>query len=205
MKLRPYGYPIFPLHGNTASFDNHIERRLSALKNKFADREAFQAMLDAGDPLVYEVYENRRPEAPGELASGLSIIHPGQVGKEYFMTKGHYHQVRDTAEIYYCLQGQGVLLMENEAGEVSVEELRPGHVTYVTPRWAHRSINTGEDDLITFFVYPSHAGHDYAAIDAVGFRKRLLEQNGIPTVVDNIHAPNIHTLGKDGDVPWSRT
>ena len=66
------------------------------------------------------------------------------------MTKGHYHLVRDTAEIYYCLQGKGALLMENEAGETSLEELRPGHVTYVTPKWAHRSINTGEDDLITF-------------------------------------------------------
>jgi glucose-6-phosphate isomerase len=185
VRSRPYAYPIFPLNGNHSSFDNHLERRLSALRNKFANQAAFQAMVDAGDPLVYEVYENRRPEAAGELLSGLSILHPGRVGNEYFMTKGHYHQVRATAEIYYCLQGKGALLMENEAGETSVEELRPGHVTYVTPYWAHRSINTGEDDLITFFVYPGNAGHDYATIDAAGFRKRLLEQNGIPTMVDN--------------------
>ena len=200
MRSRPYAYPVFPLNGNHSSFDSHIERRLSALRNKFADQRAFQAMVDAGDPLVYEVYENRRPEAAGELLSGLSILHPGRVGNEYFMTKGHYHQVRDTAEIYYCLQGKGALLMENEAGETSLEELRPGHVTYVPPYWAHRSINTGEEDLITFFVYPGNAGHDYATIDSVGFRKRLLEQNGIPTMVDNTNA-----LDKGSDVQWGRT
>jgi glucose-6-phosphate isomerase len=167
------------------SFDNHLERRLSSLRNKFMDGEAFQAKVDASDPLVYEVYENPRPELAGELSSGLSIVHPGRVGQEYYMTKGHYHAVRGTAEVYYCMQGKGVLLMENEAGDVSVEEFFPGRVVYVTPDWAHRSINTGDEDLVTFFVYPANAGHDYATIDAVGFSKRLLEQNGEPTIVDN--------------------
>ena len=185
MKSRPYGYPILELDLKGASFDNHVERRLSALRNKFSDQEAFEAMLDSGDPVIYEVYEDRRPEAAGELASGLSIVHPGRVGREYFMTKGHYHRVRETAEIYYCIQGEGVLLMENEAGDTAVEEFHPGRVVYVTPHWAHRSINTGDEDLVTFFVYPGHAGHDYATIDATGFRKRLFDHNGLPTIVDN--------------------
>jgi glucose-6-phosphate isomerase len=182
---RPYGYPVSWLDERAVSFDNHIERRLSSLHNKFLDEEAFQRMVGSSDPVIYEVYENRRPEAVGELASGLSIVHPGCVGREYFMTKGHYHKVRDTAEIYYCLAGKGVLLMENEAGDTAVEELRPSRVVYVTPHWAHRSINTGNGDLVTFFVYPAHAGHDYATIDAAGFRKRVLEFNGVATIVDN--------------------
>jgi glucose-6-phosphate isomerase, archaeal len=185
VKSRPYGYPISQLNDRETSFDNHIDRRLSSLRDKFLDQKAFQEMLNAGDPLVYEVYENRRPEAAGELANGLSIIHPGQVGNEYFMTKGHYHMVRDTAEVYYCMQGRGVLLMENEAGDTAVEEFYPGRVVYVTPHWAHRSINTGTEDLVTFFVYPGNAGHDYGTIDVTGFRKRLVAKNGVPTVVDN--------------------
>jgi glucose-6-phosphate isomerase len=185
VKSQPYGYPIPQLDSTATSFDNHIERRLSSLRNKFRDEEAFQTLLDAGDPVVYEVYENRRPEVAGELASGLSIVHPGRVGTEYFMTRGHYHKVRETAEIYYCIHGKGVLLMENEAGNTAFEELSPGRVVYVTPGWAHRSINTGDEDLVTFFVYPGHAGHDYATIDATGFRKRLLDRNGIATIVDN--------------------
>lgn len=189
MRVRPYGYPILPLYQHVDSFDNHIERRLSSLRNKFMDGEAFQAKLDAGDPLVYEVYENPRPELAGELASGLSVVHPGRVGQEYYMTKGHYHTVRGTAEVYYCVQGKGVLLMENEAGDVSVEEFFPGRVVYVMPNWAHRSINTGDEDLVTFFVYPANAGHDYATIDAVGFSKRFLERNGQPTIVENPISP----------------
>lgn len=185
MNLRPYGYAVLGANDEALSFDNHTERRLSSLRNKFSDNEAFQELVDAGDPVIYEVYESRRPEAPGELASGLSIVHPGRVGKEYFMTKGHYHKVRATAEIYYCIQGKGVLLMENEAGDTALEEFRPGRVVYVTPCWAHRSINTGNTDLVTLFVYPAHAGHDYATIDATGFRKRVLEQNGVPVIVDN--------------------
>lgn len=185
MRSRPYGYPIVLPYQHTKSFDNHIERRLSSLRNKFMDGDAFQAKLDDGDPLIYEVYENPRPELAGELASGLSIVHPGRIGQEYYMTKGHYHTVRGTAEVYYCLQGKGVLLTENEAGDVAVEEFLPGRVVYVTPDWAHRSINTGDEDLVTLFVYPANAGHDYATIDAVGFSKRLVERNGEPTIVDN--------------------
>jgi glucose-6-phosphate isomerase, archaeal len=186
LKSRPFGYLISQPDERSSFTDNHIQRRLSALRNQFADREAFQAMLDAGDQLIYEVYENRRPEVAGELLSGISIVHPGRVGNEYFMTKGHYHAVRETAEIYYCLEGQGVLLMENEKGETSVEEFSPGRMVYVIPGWAHRSINTGTKDLVTFFVYPGHAGHDYATIDSTGFRKRIVGGNGVPHIVDNL-------------------
>jgi glucose-6-phosphate isomerase, archaeal len=185
VKSRPYGYTLLSLDEKAASFDTHIERRLSSLRDKFSNEEAFQRLVDSGDPVIYEVYENRRPETVGELASGLSIVHPGRVDREYFMTKGHYHKVRDTAEIYYCLEGKGVLLMENEAGNTAVEEFRPGRVVYVSPHWAHRSINTGKEDLVTFFVYPAHAGHDYATIDVTGFRKRVFEFNGVATIVDN--------------------
>ena len=194
MKSRPYGYPISrPFE--KASFDNHIVRRLSDLPKQFADRQAYQAMRDSGDPLVYEVFENRRPETAGELLSGLSIVHPGRVGNEYFMTKGHYHAVRETAEIYYCLEGKGVLVMENEAGETSVEEFSPGRVVYVTPGWAHRSVNTGVEDLVTFFVYPGHSGHDYAAIESAGFRKRVVEQDGVPAVVAENRRTRMHFIG----------
>ena len=185
MNPRPFGYPISKLEDRVSSFDNHIERRLSKLGNLFADAEAYRALLDSGDAVIYEVYENTRPAVAGELLSGLSILHPGRVGDEYFMTKGHYHSVRDTAEIYYCLQGKGLLLMENEDGKTAVEEFAPGRVVYVLPQWAHRSINTGAEDMVTFFVYPANAGHDYATIDTTGFQKRVVDRNGVVTIVDS--------------------
>jgi glucose-6-phosphate isomerase, archaeal len=136
--------------------------------------------------LLYEVYDIQRLEKAGELLHGISIVHPGKVGDEYYMTKGHFHTVLETAEIYHCLKGQGVMVMETPEGDWSVEEMRPGTILYVPPRWAHRSVNTGsQEDLVTFFVYPGDAGHDYGTIESQGFRKLMFEVNGLPQIVDN--------------------
>ncbi len=167
-------------------FDNHIQRRLSSLKGQFFDQNAYQNMLAAGDALVYEVYEVRRPQVSGEILSGISIVHPGKVGSEFFMTKGHFHAVLDTAEIYICLKGEGCMVMENPEGETCVEMLAPGRILYVPPRWAHRSVCTSrQQDLVTFFAYPGHAGHDYGTIERGGFGKLVLDgAQGIEIVVN---------------------
>ena len=169
-----------------SSYDNHIVRHLSNMRGQFLDSEAYQRMLDEDDRLLYEVYEIHRPEVPGELLHGISIVHPGKVGDEYYMTKGHFHTVLDTAEVYYCLRGQGFMVMENPQGNWSVEPLRPQSVLYVPPCWAHRTVNTSaEEDLVTFFVYPGDAGHDYGSIEKQGYRKLVVERDGTPAIVDN--------------------
>ena len=141
---------------------------------------------------MYEVYEIKRHELPGELPNGLSIVHPGKVGQEFFMTRGHFHAVLETGEIYQCLGGQGVMVMETPEGDSCVEELRPGRVLVIPPRWAHRSVNTGPVDttgggidLVTFFVYPGHAGHDYGTIEKQGFRVLVIEEQGQVKIIDN--------------------
>lgn len=167
-------------------YDNHIVRRLSSMRGQFYDQAAYAAMLEREDTVLYEVLEVRRPELPGELLFGLSIVHPGKVGEEYWMTKGHFHQVLDTAEIYYCLQGRGYMVMETPEGECRLEELAPGKLLYVPPRWAHRTVNTGPDeDIITYFVYPGNAGHDYGSIEKQGFRKLVVERDGRPQAIEN--------------------
>ena len=167
-------------------FDYHVIRRLSDMEGQFLEQDAYRVLLSAEDRLVYEVYEMQRPKVAGELLHGLSIVHPGKVGNEYFMTKGHYHVVLDTAEIYYCLQGEGHMVMETPDGDWEVATLRRDTVLYVPPRWAHRSVNTHRsEDLVTFFAYPGHAGHDYGSIEKQGFRKRVVEQEGNPQVIDN--------------------
>lgn len=182
----PNSYELKIPYGAPSHYDNHIERKLSLMQGIFLDQEAFQQKLNEGDFVLYEVYELNRPEFPGELRSGISIVHPGKVGREFFMTKGHFHSVLETGEIYYCLQGAGYMVMETPEGDWSVEELCPGRVVYVPPRWAHRSVNTGaEADLVTFFVYPGHAGHDYRTIEVQGFRKLVVEEGGNIEVVDN--------------------
>jgi glucose-6-phosphate isomerase len=79
-----------------------------------------------------------------------------------------------------------MMVMETPEGEWCAQALRPGRVLYVLPRWAHRSVNTSlTEDLITFFVYPGNAGHNYGTIERQGFRKLVVEQDGQPAIIDN--------------------
>jgi glucose-6-phosphate isomerase, archaeal len=183
----PFAYDILQAEKIALSaWDNHISRNLSSMKNQFLDSAAYAAMLAKENCLLYEVYEIRLPEEAGVLLQGISIVHPGKVGDEYFMTKGHFHSVIETAEVYYCLRGSGYMVMETPEGEWAVEPLKPGQILYVPPRWAHRTVNTGpSEDVVTFFVYPGNAGHDYGSIEKQGFRKLVVERDGSPAIIDN--------------------
>ena len=163
-----------------------IQRRVSNMASQFADEAAARALVENGDPLLYEFYGLDLPEDdPGVLQFGTTILYPGKVGQEYYMTKGHFHTILDTCEIYYCLKGRGAMLMETPEGDVDFKELRPGEALYVPGRWAHRSINLGDEPLVMFFVYRADAGHDYGTIEEKGYRKLVVEQDGKPTLVDN--------------------
>jgi len=182
----PYAFSVALPQGRPDRFGRHVQRRLTEMTGQFLDQDAFEAMAASGNPVIYEVYELVRPQTAGELNHGLSVVHAGKVGDEYFMTKGHFHAQLERAELYYCLWGEGLMVMETPEGEWAVEELRPGRVLYVPPRWAHRSVNTGKnEDLITLFTYPADAGHDYGTIERQGFRKLIIECAGRPIAVDN--------------------
>lgn len=186
MSNKPFSFDLEAPDFIPSHYDNHIQRNLSNMAGQYQDQEAYEAMVSDEDTLLYQVYELKRPELAGEILHGVSIVHPGKVGNEYFMTKGHYHTVLETAEIYYTLKGQGYMVMETPEGDWAVEELSAGGVLYVPPRWAHRSINIGsEEDLVMFFAYPGDAGHNYATIETQGFRKLVLEIDDQTKIVDN--------------------
>ena len=161
-----------------------MDRKISDMKGMYCDEEAFRALLKE-NPLVYTFHDMQVPAADMDLSFGTSICQPGKVGQEYFMTKGHYHEIFGTAEIYYCLKGQGLMMMETPEGQWKAEELVPGRVVYVPGGWAHRSVNTGTEPFITFYVFRADAGHDYATIEEKSFRKMIIEQDNKPVIVDN--------------------
>jgi glucose-6-phosphate isomerase len=109
---------------------------------------------------------------------GVSKLYAGTVGQEFFMTKGHYHAVAQTGEVYLCLKGSGYLVMKTKDGDFFALPMERGKVLYVPPYWAHRSVNTGTEPLISFFVYNAEAGHNYGDIETEGFSKRVFNQNG---------------------------
>lgn len=161
------------------------KRHLSQMRGMYLDNAAFDAAVKDGDPLVYEFFELGPPDDAGHLAFGTSITYPGKVGDEYYMTKGHFHTVLDTAEMYYTLSGSGKMMTENPEGDVVVHDLSPGVVVYIPPRYAHRSINTGTTPMVTFFAFRADAGHDYGTIETKGYRKLVVERDGRPAIVDN--------------------
>lgn len=176
----------FDLRSGLADSVPSLRRPLSAMAGMYADTAAFDAAVAAGDPLTYEFYDMGVPPLETEIAYGTSITYPGKVGDEYHMTKGHFHERLESAEIYLCLSGRGLMLMESPEGDVQVEEFVAGRAVYVPGRYAHRSINTSPDEpLITFFAFPGDAGHDYGTIETKGFRKIVVERDGRPELLDN--------------------
>lgn len=135
--------------------------------------------------ILKEFYELGCPERAGDLAFGTTMIHPGKIGNEYYMTKGHFHQIVDTAEVYYTLKGEGYMMLENLDGDWRVERMEKGKALYVPRGYAHRTINTGDEVLTAFYVFDADAGHDYGTIETKGYRHIVCEINGEVTVLDN--------------------
>ncbi len=160
-------------------------RRLSDMRGWFANADA-EAALIGRNPLIYEVdYGYAAPDVEGQLGFCTTIIHPGKIGGEYYMTKGHYHAKADRAEIYYALQGEGKLLLQTRDGVTSVQNMIPGVIAYIPAYHAHRTINVGAEKFIFLSVYPADSGYDYASIAEKGFASLIVEREGKPQIIPN--------------------
>lgn len=67
--------------------------RIQDLAGVFADEPARQQL--AGERVVYDVEMLDTSPAEGELYTGVTHLYPGRVGREYFMTRGHFHARRE--------------------------------------------------------------------------------------------------------------
>lgn len=175
--VEPTGCQIDLQQGLMQNGTGHYQKRLSDLAGLYADDEAFKRQLSsAGDAVVYEVTEWRPAVRSGDMIFGLTRMSPGKIGNEYYLTRGHIHAVADRPEIYYGQRGVGLMLLESPDGETRIVEIHPQTACYVPPYWIHRSVNTGDDDLVMLFAYPADAGQDYDIIArSGGMRKRVVD------------------------------
>lgn len=183
--MTPFTKHVDLTDGSIAEAADVQVRHLSDMRGLFADSKA-EAALAERDPVIYRVYDATDiPKREGQLRYSTTVIYPGKVGREYFMTKGHYHAKGDRAELYYCLKGEGHLLLQTPEGQVDAQLMTPGAATYVPPHWGHRTVNSGAEPFVFLAVYPADAGYDYGAIAENGFAACVVDVDGRAGVVSN--------------------
>ena len=178
-KIDPILADLKIITGNLPQATGHYSKTFDELEGMYENEQEFQKMLPKWrNRVVYEVWEHRASKNKGDLVFGTSVMKPGCVGDEFFLTRGHQHQKAYCAETYFCLSGKGVILMESPDGEIKALKLGKGQLVYVPPFWLHRSVNIGDSELVTLFTYNADAGQNYEILKKRGgMRKRVVQKN----------------------------
>jgi glucose-6-phosphate isomerase len=159
--------------------NRRYERRVADLEGIYSDFEAFnQYSASHGEELAYSVDESRIDDGAGALIVGLSVLLPGLIGTEYAMTRGHLHVKSDRAELYVCVAGRGILVMDDLEGHMRMVELTPGRAVHVPGGWIHRSVNVGDEPFSTVFCYAADAGQDYEIVRRARGMQMLVVTDG---------------------------
>ncbi len=166
--------PIFAIPFSPEGYAKYgarvTKRTLSQLKPLYDDQAAVDALLACGDPVVYEVYEMPYPYSDTDLLINITVLFPGRVGRQYHMTKGHFHAEPDTAEAVIGLEGEGEMLLQRRNGELRRVAVGKGMISYSGGGWSHRVVNTGLRPLIFFAVSGANIVHDYATAQHLNFK-----------------------------------
>ncbi|MCI2264971.1 glucose-6-phosphate isomerase family protein [Sediminivirga luteola] len=162
--------------GRTGRYTKH----LGDMDGVYRDAEAYRAALAGRGPdeLVYQVDSQDYGAHEGALTIGTSTLLPGRYGQEFAVTRGHLHRIANRAELYHCLSGHGVMLLETLDGQTEAVELTPGVAVNVPGDWIHRSVNVGDQPFVTLFTYATDAGQDYELIARAGGMKALIVDDG---------------------------
>lgn len=164
------------MRGRTAGY----QKSLGDMAGVYRDQQDYRRQLAerGGQDLVYSVAEHRAGAGPGAQIVGTSTLLPGEYGQEFAVTRGHLHAIADRAELYHCLSGHGVMLLETLEGESRVVELVPGQAVHIPGHWVHRSVNVGSRAFVTLFCYAADAGQNYDVISRAGGMANLIVRDG---------------------------
>lgn len=127
--------------------------------------------------------------AQGE--ESLIVVNPGKNGIEYNKTFGYFHS-RPQVEVYRCLYGHGVLVLQRNDDQGNVKEvrivgLRPGYELEIPSGWGACLVNTGKTFLAV--IINSEIEEKYHNLDHLrqkrGFCYYLVEKKGEIAVEKN--------------------
>lgn len=168
--------PSGEMTGKTGTYTKHLGDMAGVYRDEEAYKQAVKAHGD--DALVYTVETQEYGNHEGALIVGTSTLLPGQYGEEFAVTRGHLHKISNRAELYYCISGHGIMLLETLDGRSEAVELRAGDAINVPGEWVHRSVNVGERPFVTLFTYSADSGQDYKLIADAGGMKQLIVTDG---------------------------
>jgi glucose-6-phosphate isomerase len=117
--------------------------------------DSYKGELKSGNPVIYKVYIKDY----GDFEEGLTVLNPGHVEGEYYMTKGHRH-VKAMAEIYILVSGKGKLLIQ-EGSRTKIMDMKKNVLYHVPATSGHRLVNTGNKPMEVMTIYGKNSGHDY--------------------------------------------
>lgn len=167
-----------------------IEGKDVAISKKlYKDAKTFYKSIDtqrSDDTVMYEVYSYAEGDQNqvGNLNWGLTIMQPILVDDECNITRGHFHADLNCAEMYFCLGGEGLLLLMDEKGECHAEKMEVGSVHHIDGKLAHRLVNTGDSELKVGACWPSCAGHDYARVEKMPFPVHVFKKDNKIVIED---------------------
>lgn len=166
--------------GFTRGFSDEYTKKLSETQDIYQlASEADGIPPGDQDEISYRVASTTLGEGAGSLTMGITTIEPKIIGTEYMMTRGHLHERPDRSEMYLCLSGRGVILLENLSGQIKTIELTPGSMVYVPGYWIHRSVNVGTEQLILAFCFNADAGQNYRIIEEKHGMSQLVVSDGL--------------------------
>lgn len=169
--VQPFGAVLDATTGGVEPTGPVTENRVSDMAGLYENEAAWGRAAEGENPLVYRVVAAPVPEEAGEVPFSVTTIEAGEVGDEFFMTKGHAHTSHE-GELYVGLSGRGLLLLY-DGEEPRWVEISPGRAGYIPPGWAHRTVNVGDGPFRFLAVYPGDAGHDYGFVRERGMGARV--------------------------------
>lgn len=153
-----------------------VEKSCKLYKDAMSFYKSVDETLDP-DTVMYEVMTvNGEKKEPGYLNWAISLLHPVRVNGECCMTRGHFHKNIECEEYYWCASGEGLLMMMDENGHDWCERVHKGSLHHINGHYAHRLINTGEEDLRVICCWNSNAGHDYKRVEENPFKHRIFRK-----------------------------
>ena len=172
-----------------AFINNHnvIEGAVEYYQKQFKQMKSYYLNADgySDNMPLYEVYSFENDITnPMSLNYGLTVLHPLTINGECNFTRGHFHENLKCAEIYVCNEGNGLLLLMDDKN-CKIEKMFPGSIHYIGGMYAHRLVNTGNNDLKVYATWSPKAGHDYEKTIKHPFKYRIFKINNDILIKEN--------------------